>query len=67
VSPSIEWNSKDDRSRISRNGDAYQFHAALSRAHLRYLGLGVRVFNLAYLQTFGLLKQDEFVAAPCSS
>jgi tripartite ATP-independent transporter DctM subunit len=29
-----------------------------------YLGLGVRVFNLAYLQTFGLMKQDEFVAVP---
>ena len=26
--------------------------------------LGVRVFNLAYLQTFGLMKQDEFVAVP---
>jgi tripartite ATP-independent transporter DctM subunit len=29
-----------------------------------YIGLGVRVFNLAYLQTFGLMKQDEFVAVP---
>ena len=29
-----------------------------------YFGLGVRVFNLAYLQTFGLMKQDEFVAVP---
>jgi tripartite ATP-independent transporter DctM subunit len=29
-----------------------------------YLGLGVRVFNLAYLQTIGLMKQDEFVAVP---
>ena len=29
-----------------------------------YMGLGVRVFNLAYLQTFGLMKQDEFVAVP---
>ena len=29
-----------------------------------YMGLGPRVFNLAYLQTFGLMKQDEFVAVP---
>jgi tripartite ATP-independent transporter DctM subunit len=29
-----------------------------------YFGLGVRVFNLTYLQTFGLMKQDEFVAVP---
>ena len=29
-----------------------------------YVGLGVRVFNLTYLQTFGLMKQDEFVAVP---
>jgi tripartite ATP-independent transporter DctM subunit len=29
-----------------------------------YFGLGVRVFNLAYLQTIGLMKQDEFVAVP---
>jgi tripartite ATP-independent transporter DctM subunit len=29
-----------------------------------YMGLGQRVFNLAYLQTFGLMKQDEFVAVP---
>ena len=29
-----------------------------------YMGLGNRVFNLAYLQTFGLMKQDEFVAVP---
>ena len=29
-----------------------------------YFGLGNRVFNLAYLQTFGLMKQDEFVAVP---
>jgi tripartite ATP-independent transporter DctM subunit len=29
-----------------------------------YMGLGARVFNLAYLQTFGLMKQDEFVAVP---
>jgi len=29
-----------------------------------YFGLGDRVFNLAYLQTFGLMKQDEFVAVP---
>ena len=27
-----------------------------------YIGLGASVFNLAYLQTFGLMKQDEFVA-----
>ena len=29
-----------------------------------YMGLGERVFTLAYLQTFGLMKQDEFVAVP---
>ena len=29
-----------------------------------YFGLGVRVFNLTYLQTIGLMKQDEFVAVP---
>lgn len=29
-----------------------------------YFGLGGRVFNLAYLQTIGLMKQDEFVAVP---
>jgi tripartite ATP-independent transporter DctM subunit len=29
-----------------------------------YMGLGTRVFNLAYLQTFSLMKQDEFVAVP---
>ena len=29
-----------------------------------YMGLGSRVFNLAYLQTFGMMKQDEFVAVP---
>jgi tripartite ATP-independent transporter DctM subunit len=29
-----------------------------------YMGLGAKVFNLAYLQTFGLMKQDEFVAVP---
>ena len=29
-----------------------------------YFGLGVRVFDLSYLQTFGLMKQDEFVAVP---
>ena len=29
-----------------------------------YMGLGPKVFNLAYLQTFGLMKQDEFVAVP---
>ena len=29
-----------------------------------YMGLGPKVFSLAYLQTFGLMKQDEFVAVP---
>ena len=29
-----------------------------------FLGLGVMVFDLAYLQTIGLMKQDEFVAVP---
>ena len=29
-----------------------------------YMGLGAKVFSLAYLQTFGLMKQDEFVAVP---
>ena len=29
-----------------------------------YLGLGGMVFDLAYLQTIGLMKQDEFVAVP---
>src|SRR5262245_5363751 len=29
-----------------------------------YMGLGVRAFNLTYLQTYGLMKQDEFVAVP---
>jgi tripartite ATP-independent transporter DctM subunit len=29
-----------------------------------YLGLGDRVFDLAYLQTIGMMKQDEFVAVP---
>ena len=29
-----------------------------------YFGLGARVFDLSYLQTFGLMKQDEFVAVP---
>jgi tripartite ATP-independent transporter DctM subunit len=29
-----------------------------------YFGLGIRVFNLTYLQTIGLMKQDEFVAVP---
>ena len=29
-----------------------------------YFGLGAKVFNLAYLQIFGLMKQDEFVAVP---
>ncbi|HEX9397102.1 MAG TPA: TRAP transporter large permease subunit [Burkholderiales bacterium] len=29
-----------------------------------YLGLGDMVFDLAYLQTIGMMKQDEFVAVP---
>ena len=29
-----------------------------------FVGLGSRVFDLAYLQTIGLMKQDEFVAVP---
>src|SRR4026207_1803046 len=29
-----------------------------------YFGLGDRVFNLAYLQTFGVMKEDECVAVP---
>jgi tripartite ATP-independent transporter DctM subunit len=29
-----------------------------------YMGLGQKVFNLAYLQAFSLMKQDEFVAVP---
>jgi tripartite ATP-independent transporter DctM subunit len=29
-----------------------------------FMGLGVTVFDLAYLQTIGLMKQDEFVAVP---
>jgi tripartite ATP-independent transporter DctM subunit len=29
-----------------------------------YMGLGAKVFDLAYLQTFGMMKQDEFVAVP---
>ena len=29
-----------------------------------YVGMGERVFNLAYLQTIGLMKQDELVAVP---
>ena len=29
-----------------------------------FLGLGVSVFDLAYLNTVGLMKQDEFVAVP---
>lgn len=29
-----------------------------------YFGLGMRVFDLAYLQTIGLMKQDELVAVP---
>jgi tripartite ATP-independent transporter DctM subunit len=29
-----------------------------------FMGLGVSVFDLAYLNTIGLMKQDEFVAVP---
>ncbi len=29
-----------------------------------FMGLDMRVFNLAYLQTIGMMKQDEFVAVP---
>jgi len=29
-----------------------------------FIGLGATVFDLAYLQTIGLMKQDEFVAVP---
>src|SRR6476659_8218686 len=29
-----------------------------------FIGLGARVFDLAYFQTIGLMKQDEFVAVP---
>ena len=29
-----------------------------------FIGLGGRVFDLAYFQTIGLMKQDEFVAVP---
>jgi len=29
-----------------------------------FVGIGSRVFDLAYLQTIGLMKQDEFVAVP---
>jgi tripartite ATP-independent transporter DctM subunit len=29
-----------------------------------FMGLGVTVFDLAYLQTIGMMKQDEFVAVP---
>src|ERR1044071_4171962 len=29
-----------------------------------FVGLGATVFDLAYLQTIGLMKQDEFVAVP---
>jgi tripartite ATP-independent transporter DctM subunit len=29
-----------------------------------FMGLGTRVFDLAYFQTIGLMKQDEFVAVP---
>jgi TRAP-type mannitol/chloroaromatic compound transport system permease large subunit len=39
-------------------------HAPLPRADLRFHGHGRRVFDLAYLQTIGMMKQDEFVAVP---
>ena len=29
-----------------------------------FIGLGPNVFDLAYLQTIGMMKQDEFVAVP---
>src|ERR1700752_790717 len=29
-----------------------------------FIGLGATVFDLAYLQIIGLMKQDEFVAVP---
>jgi tripartite ATP-independent transporter DctM subunit len=29
-----------------------------------FMGMGDRVFDLAYLQTIGMMKQDEFVAVP---
>ncbi len=29
-----------------------------------FIGLGSMVFDLAYLQTLGMMKQDEFVAVP---
>src|SRR5882672_8496679 len=29
-----------------------------------FIGLGAMVFDLAYLQILGLMKQDEFVAVP---
>src|SRR4026208_1983869 len=29
-----------------------------------FMGMGDRVFDLAYFQTIGLMKQDEFVAVP---
>src|SRR4030095_3724789 len=29
-----------------------------------FMGLGATVFDLAYLQTLGLMQQDEFVAVP---
>src|SRR6476659_4757887 len=29
-----------------------------------FIGLGPTVFDLAYLQTIGMMKQDEFVAVP---
>ena len=33
-----------------------------------YIGLGDMVFDLAYLQIIGMMKQDEFVAVPmCKS
>ena len=32
-----------------------------------YFGLGVVVFDLAYFQTIGLMKEEVFAAVPCSS
>ena len=29
-----------------------------------YIGMGPRVLSLAYLQTIGIMKQDELVAVP---
>ena len=31
-----------------------------------YIGMGERVLSLAYLQTIGIMKQDELVAMPNS-